>query len=52
MARSKKSGTFANLKNDLMCLKTMWFSKARGATHKDRLESFYEPQAEACALIS
>lgn len=36
-----------NVKQDLVCLKTMWFSKASGDSHADRLESFYSPQAHA-----
>lgn len=37
-----------SLFNDLLCLKTMWFQKQSGATHEERLSSFYAPQAEAC----
>lgn len=32
---------------DMQCLSTMWFKKVKGDTHKDRLESFYSPQAHA-----
>ncbi|CAI5471037.1 unnamed protein product [Closterium sp. Yama58-4] len=32
---------------DMRCLSTMWFGKIKGSTHKDRLESFYGPQAHA-----
>lgn len=47
-AKTEQSWSLETLKNDLLCLKTMWFSKAAGGSHKDRLESFYKPQAEAC----
>eukprot|EP00850_Spirogloea_muscicola_P022711 SM000308S11821 [mRNA] locus=s308:27954:29806:+ [translate_table: standard] len=33
--------------DDLLVLKTMWYSKVSGDTHKARLESFYGPQAHA-----
>ncbi|CAI7858224.1 unnamed protein product [Closterium sp. NIES-54] len=32
---------------DMQCLSSMWFKKIKGNTHKDRLESFYSPQAHA-----
>eukprot|EP00271_Cylindrocystis_brebissonii_P006722 TRINITY_DN19505_c0_g1_i1.p1 TRINITY_DN19505_c0_g1~~TRINITY_DN19505_c0_g1_i1.p1 ORF type:complete len:708 (+),score=127.24 TRINITY_DN19505_c0_g1_i1:145-2268(+) len=32
---------------DLQCLSSMWFKKIKGTTHKERLESFYSPQAHA-----
>ncbi|KAL2643503.1 hypothetical protein R1flu_011090 [Riccia fluitans] len=32
---------------DLQCLSSMWFKKINGRTHKERLEAFYNPQAEA-----
>eukprot|EP00897_Mesotaenium_endlicherianum_P009990 jgi/Mesen1/9019/ME000565S08337 len=38
---------FKGLLDDLLVLKTMWFSQISGSTHKDRLESFYGPQAHA-----
>ena len=37
---------------DMTCLSTMWFHKTKGSTHKDRLESFYGPQAHACRFIA
>lgn len=36
------------IKDDLTVLKSIWFSKASGESHADRLESFYSPQAHAC----
>ena len=42
------SSSSPSLFNDLLCLKTMWFQKASGDTHEERLSSFYAPQAEAC----
>ncbi|KAL3676838.1 hypothetical protein R1sor_026786 [Riccia sorocarpa] len=36
-----------NLVDDLQVLKTIWFSKITGDSHKERLENFYGPQAEA-----
>ncbi|CAM6086062.1 unnamed protein product [Calypogeia fissa] len=35
-----------NLLGDLQVLKTIWFAKIQGDSHKERLESFYAPQAE------
>eukprot|EP00897_Mesotaenium_endlicherianum_P008660 jgi/Mesen1/7822/ME000417S07135 len=32
---------------DMQCLSSMWFKKINGGTHKERLESFYGPQAHA-----
>eukprot|EP00250_Pteridium_aquilinum_P015018 c22330_g1_i1 orf=364-1188(-) len=32
---------------DLQVLKSMWFAKISGSSHKERLESFYGPQADA-----
>lgn len=32
---------------DMQCLSSMWFKKIQGGTHKERLESFYGPQAHA-----
>ncbi|KAG0606777.1 hypothetical protein M758_9G166600 [Ceratodon purpureus] len=34
-----------NLCNDAQVLKSIWFGKITGSTHKERLESFYGPQA-------
>eukprot|EP00850_Spirogloea_muscicola_P021425 SM000249S08236 [mRNA] locus=s249:17321:22871:+ [translate_table: standard] len=35
------------LAEDLTCLSSMWLRNIGGATHKERLESFYGPQAAA-----
>lgn len=43
--------TAPSLFNDLLCLKTMWFQKASGDTHEERLSSFYAPQADACKFF-
>ncbi|GAQ92949.1 betaine lipid synthase [Klebsormidium nitens] len=32
---------------DMQCISSMWFRKIQGGTHKERLESFYGPQAHA-----
>jgi hypothetical protein len=37
-----------NLCNDVQVLKSIWFGKITGCTHKERLESFYGPQAHVC----
>jgi hypothetical protein len=39
-----------NVCSDIQVLRTMWFSKIAGDTHKERLECFYGPQAHACKL--
>lgn len=36
------------MKQDLTVLKSIWFKKASGSDHAERLESFYGPQAAAC----
>ncbi|KAH8969402.1 hypothetical protein BDL97_02G031900 [Sphagnum fallax] len=36
-----------NVCSDIQVLRTMWFSKIAGDTHKERLECFYGPQAHA-----
>ncbi|CAD7703949.1 unnamed protein product [Ostreobium quekettii] len=36
-----------NVKQDLIVLKSMWFSRSKGEDHASRLESFYSPQAHA-----
>lgn len=40
--------TVKGLAQDMSCLSSMWFKKIKGNTHKERLESFYGPQAQAC----
>jgi hypothetical protein len=37
-----------NVLSDLQVLKSIWFAKIQGESHKERLESFYAPQAEHC----
>lgn len=43
--------SLADVKDDLVVLKSIWFSKAKGDDHASRLENFYSPQALQCALI-
>jgi betaine lipid synthase len=38
------------MQQDLTVLKSIWFKKASGSDHAERLESFYGPQAAACEL--
>ena len=40
--------TVKGLAQDMSCLSSMWFKKIKGNSHKERLESFYGPQAQAC----
>lgn len=40
------------VQQDLTVLKSIWFKKASGSDHAERLESFYGPQAAACELLS
>lgn len=35
------------LAQDMQCLSSIWFKKINGGSHKERLESFYSPQAHA-----
>lgn len=37
---------------DLQCLSSMWLKKINGGSHKERLEEFYRPQAEACKIYA
>lgn len=39
---------FRNVCNDVQVLRSIWFGKITGDTHKERLESFYGPQAHVC----
>jgi betaine lipid synthase len=39
----------SNIKDDLIVLRNIWFNKAKGDDHAARLETFYGPQAHACA---
>lgn len=43
--------TVRNLCNDVQVLKSIWFGKITGSTHKERLESFYGPQAHVCKFV-
>jgi betaine lipid synthase len=45
-----KLKNLSSVKNDLVVLKHIWFSRARGDDHAERLEHFYGPQAAACEL--
>lgn len=40
-------GVFQERWQDLQVLKSIWFAKISGSSHKERLESFYAPQADA-----
>lgn len=42
-----QKGRIGKVKEDLTCLKSMWFNKVKGTDHAARLESFYGPQAHA-----
>ena len=48
MADSQRS-LVGRLKDDVTCLKSMWFAKGGGETHAERLDNFYKPQASECA---
>eukprot|EP01025_Chloroclados_australasicus_P048612 TRINITY_DN5514_c0_g1_i2.p1 TRINITY_DN5514_c0_g1~~TRINITY_DN5514_c0_g1_i2.p1 ORF type:complete len:667 (-),score=70.82 TRINITY_DN5514_c0_g1_i2:573-2573(-) len=39
--------SLSKLKNDMICLYSMWFNQVSGDDHAARLESFYSPQAHA-----
>ena len=44
------SSFLSNLRNDVHCLKSMWFAdKKQCETHAERLDQFYKPQATQCA---
>lgn len=45
-------GIVQRVVDDVTCLKSMWFAKGGGDNHAERLDSFYKPQAEQCALLS
>ncbi len=38
----------SSIKDDLLVLRHIWFSRQKGDDHAARLESFYGPQAAAC----
>lgn len=45
---SEKLAALQGVKDDLIVLKSIWFNKAKGGDHAQRLENFYSPQAAAC----
>ena len=46
---SDKLKRLGSVKDDLVVLRSLWFQKVSGGDHAARLESFYGPQAHACA---
>lgn len=46
-----KMNVAKRLKEDVICLKSMWFAKGGGETHAERLDNFYKPQAEECTHV-
>ena len=48
--KSIKARRARSAKDDLKVLKSLWLSSTNGKDHAERLEAFYGPQAEACAL--
>lgn len=42
--------SLADVKDDLVVLKSIWFTKAKGEDHASRLENFYGPQAQQCTV--
>jgi betaine lipid synthase len=44
--------SLGDVKDDLLVLRHLWFSKPSGDDHAQRLESFYGPQAAACRCNS
>ena len=51
ISSSGKLKSITSVADDLLVLKSIWFNKASGDDHAERLESFYGPQAEACKLL-
>ena len=49
ISSSGKLKRISSVADDLLVLKSIWFNKASGDDHAERLESFYGPQAAACA---
>jgi len=43
-----KLKSLEDVRDDLMTLKNLWFSKANGTDHAERLEAFYGAQAATC----
>ena len=50
ISSSGKLKRISSVADDLLVLKSIWFNKASGDDHAERLENFYGPQAAACAL--
>ena len=48
-SQREPTGLVQRLKDDVTCLKAMWFAKGGGEDHAQRLDNFYKPQAEQCA---
>ena len=48
ISSSGKLKSISSVADDLLVLKSIWFNKASGDDHAERLENFYGPQAEAC----
>jgi len=48
ISSSGKLKRISSVADDLLVLKSIWFNKASGDDHAERLENFYGPQAEAC----
>lgn len=48
LGSSGKLRRISSVADDLLVLKSIWFNKASGDDHAERLENFYGPQAEAC----
>ena len=49
-SKAEPAGFVQQLKDDVTCLKAMWFAKGGGDDHAERLDNFYKPQAEQCEL--
>ncbi|EIE24752.1 diacylglyceryl-N,N,N-trimethylhomoserine synthesis protein [Coccomyxa subellipsoidea C-169] len=47
LGSSGKLKRISSVADDLLVLKSIWFNKASGDDHAERLENFYGPQAEA-----
>ncbi|CAL5226880.1 g9753 [Coccomyxa viridis] len=47
ISSSGKLKSITSVADDLLVLKSIWFNKASGDDHAERLENFYGPQAEA-----
>jgi hypothetical protein len=45
---SSSSQKLVSITDDLKVLKSIWLTKASGSDHKERLDNFYGPQADAC----